>query len=118
MTTSEQTTATTEGPPWSAASGWFQYRARFAAPAPEAVARAAGIEGGAAVLDLARGSGETMVIGGAPRTLGGGGNYLIPSHLPRQWLVPMASPGGPVRPRARGLGARAALDPHLGAWPS
>ena len=47
MTASEQTTATAEGPAWSAGpSGWVEYWARFAVPAREAVARAAGIQAG------------------------------------------------------------------------
>jgi SAM-dependent methyltransferase len=59
MTGSARTTATTEGPAWSAgASGWIEHWARFAAPAREAVARAAGIEAGASVLDVGCGSGE------------------------------------------------------------
>jgi SAM-dependent methyltransferase len=59
MTASEQTTAAAEGPAWSAgASGWVEYWAGFAAPAREAVARAAGIQVGALVLDVGCGSGE------------------------------------------------------------
>jgi SAM-dependent methyltransferase len=59
MTASEQTTAAAEGPAWSAgASGWVEYWAGFAAPAREALARAAGIEAGASVLDVGCGSGE------------------------------------------------------------
>jgi SAM-dependent methyltransferase len=59
MTDSEKTTATIEGPAWSAgASGWVEHWAQFAAPAREAVARAAGIEAGASVLDVGCGSGE------------------------------------------------------------
>jgi hypothetical protein len=42
MTGSEKTTATIEGPAWSAgASGWVEHWARLAAPAREAVAPAA-----------------------------------------------------------------------------
>jgi 2-polyprenyl-3-methyl-5-hydroxy-6-metoxy-1,4-benzoquinol methylase len=59
MTGSEKTTAAIEGPAWSAgASGWVEHWAQFAAPAREAVARAAGIEAGASVLDVGCGSGE------------------------------------------------------------
>jgi ubiquinone/menaquinone biosynthesis C-methylase UbiE len=59
MTDSEKTTATIEGPAWSAgASGWVDHWARFAAPAREAAARAAGLEAGASVLDVGCGSGE------------------------------------------------------------
>jgi 2-polyprenyl-3-methyl-5-hydroxy-6-metoxy-1,4-benzoquinol methylase len=59
MTASEQTTAAAEGPAWSAgASGWVEYWAGFAAPAREAVARAAVIQAGASVLDVGCGSGE------------------------------------------------------------
>lgn len=53
------TTATVEGPAWSAAaSGWFAYWADFATPAREAVARAAGVGKHTSVLDVACGSGE------------------------------------------------------------
>jgi SAM-dependent methyltransferase len=59
MTGSSQTTAAAEGPAWSAAAaGWVEYWAAFAAPARDAVARAAGIEAGATVLDVGCGSGE------------------------------------------------------------
>lgn len=59
MTGSERTTAVIEGPALSAgASGWVEHWARFAAPAREAVARAAGITAGALVLDVGCGSGE------------------------------------------------------------
>jgi hypothetical protein len=52
MTGSEKTTAAIEGPAWSAgAPGWVEHWAGFAAPAREAVARAAGIGAGASVLD-------------------------------------------------------------------
>lgn len=59
MTGSERTTAVIEGPALSAgASGWVEHWARFAAPAREAVARAAGITAGALVLDVGCGSVE------------------------------------------------------------
>jgi SAM-dependent methyltransferase len=57
--TSGETTAPAEGAAWTAAaSGWVEHWAGFAAPAREAVARAAGIEAGATVLDVGCGSGE------------------------------------------------------------
>jgi SAM-dependent methyltransferase len=59
MTGAASTAASTEGAAWSAgAAGWVEYWAAFAAPAREAVARAAGIEAGASVLDVGCGSGE------------------------------------------------------------
>lgn len=59
MTASAQSTATVDGAAWGAsASGWVEYWAGFAAPAREAVARAAEIEAGAAVLDVGCGSAE------------------------------------------------------------
>jgi ubiquinone/menaquinone biosynthesis C-methylase UbiE len=59
MTCSQQTTAPSEGPAWSAAApGWVEHWAGFAAPAREAVARAAGIVAGSSVLDVGCGSGE------------------------------------------------------------
>ena len=59
MTALSRTTATVEGPAWSAgAFGWIENWAGFAAPAREAVAREARIEPGAAVLDVGCGSGE------------------------------------------------------------
>src|SRR6266487_2518842 len=55
MSPSVGSSAEAEGPVWSAAaSGWVTYWARFAAPAREAVAQAAGIEAGISVLDFAR----------------------------------------------------------------
>jgi SAM-dependent methyltransferase len=66
MTGSEQTTATTEGPAWSAAAhGWAAHWAAFGAPAREAVALAAGIEAGTSVLDLGCGSGEFCALAAA-----------------------------------------------------
>jgi trans-aconitate methyltransferase len=59
MNGSQQTTAATEGPAWSAAAvGSVEHWARFAAPAREAVAQAAGIEAGDSVLDVGCGSAE------------------------------------------------------------
>ncbi|HZC73991.1 MAG TPA: class I SAM-dependent methyltransferase [Jatrophihabitans sp.] len=59
VTVCGQTTATFEGPAWSAAAaGWFAYWARFAAPARVAVAQASGLGGGVSVLDVGCGSGE------------------------------------------------------------
>jgi|SRR6266567_241477 len=59
MSPSVGSSAEAEGPVWSAAaSGWVTYWARFAAPAREAVAQAAGIEAGISVLDVGCGSGE------------------------------------------------------------
>lgn len=59
MTASAQSTSTVEGAAWGAsASGWVEYWAGFAAPARKAVARAAEIEAGAAVLDAGCGSAE------------------------------------------------------------
>jgi SAM-dependent methyltransferase len=59
MTDYARTTATAEGAVWSAAApGWVTYWAGFAAPAREAVVRAAGIGAGVAVLDVGCGSGE------------------------------------------------------------
>jgi 2-polyprenyl-3-methyl-5-hydroxy-6-metoxy-1,4-benzoquinol methylase len=57
--TSARTTAAAEGAAWSsAASGWVEHWAGFAATAREGVARAAGIEPGVSVLDVGCGSGE------------------------------------------------------------
>ena len=59
MSVCGETTASVEGPAWSAAAGgWFAYWANFATPAREAVAREAGIGTGTSVLDVACGSGE------------------------------------------------------------
>jgi len=59
MSPSVGSSAEAEGPVWSAAaSGRVTYWARFAAPAREAVAQAAGIEAGISVLDVGCGSGE------------------------------------------------------------
>ena len=67
MTASAQTTAAAEGRTWSAgASGWVEYwAAGFAAPAREAVARAAGIQAGASVLDVGCGSGDFCALAAA-----------------------------------------------------
>ena len=66
MTASEQTTATTEGPAWSAAAhGWAAHWAAFGAPAREAVALAAGIEADTSLLDLGCGSGELCALAAA-----------------------------------------------------
>jgi ubiquinone/menaquinone biosynthesis C-methylase UbiE len=55
----EPSTAATEGPAWSsAAAGWVEHWAGFAAPAREAVALATGIGEGVSVLDVGCGSGE------------------------------------------------------------
>ncbi|MBO0827017.1 MAG: class I SAM-dependent methyltransferase [Streptosporangiales bacterium] len=55
----ERTTADAEGPAWhAAADGWAEHWAGFAAPAREAVAQAAGLTAGTAVLDAGCGSGE------------------------------------------------------------
>lgn len=65
MSVCGQTTASVEGPAWSAAaSGWFAYWANFATPAREAVARAAGVGTGTSVLDVACGSGEFCALAG------------------------------------------------------
>ena len=65
MSVCGETTASVEGPAWSAAaSGWFAYWADFATPAREAVARAAGVGTGTSVLDVACGSGEFCSLAG------------------------------------------------------
>lgn len=57
--TADDTTAAVEGPAWDAAAwGWAEHWAGFAAPAREAVARAAGVGEGLCVLDIGCGSGE------------------------------------------------------------